>query len=65
MVPVYNGRYHKEGSGIGSGGGGRRSLDHVDVTMIELLMVVVVVSVVAVVSELVLLCNHIRIILCK
>ena len=61
MVPVYNGRYHKEGSGVGSGGGGRRSLDHVDVTMIELLMVVVVV----VVGELVLLCNHIRIILCK
>ena len=54
MVPVYNGRYHKEGSGIGSGGGGRRSLDHVDMAMIELLMVVVVV-----VSELVLLCNHI------
>ena len=61
MVPVYNGRYHKERSGVGSGGGGRRSLDHVDVTMIELLMVVVVV----VVGELVLLCNHIRIILYK
>ena len=32
MVPLYDGGFHKEGSGIGSGGGGMRSLNHVDVT---------------------------------